>query len=89
MNLDDTIDKKTAKELNLKLMKYAPELPNFRAATKVETVMNKILNYKILIKGQITTYETPGKLMDLNEPSTSIKESRESLIPIPTKKFNK
>ena len=75
---NDVIDKKTAKELNLKLMHYGTELPNFRANTKIETLINKLNDYKILIDGQIISANATGFI---NQSSITTKEPKESLIP--------
>ena len=67
-------------------MHYGTELPNFRANTKIETVINKLNDYKILIDGQIIAANASGFI---NQSSTTTKETKESLIPIPSNKIKK
>ena len=59
-------------------MHYGTELPNFRANTKIEAVINKLNDYRILIDGQIIAANATGFT---NQSSTTTKETKESLIP--------
>ena len=84
MDKDEVIDKKTAQKLNTQLMKFDTKLANFRANTKIETVINKLNDFKILIDAQIIAANATGVI---NQSSTTTKDQKESLIPIPSNKI--
>jgi hypothetical protein len=83
MDKDDVIDKKTAQKLNSQLMKYDTKLANFKANTKIKTVINKLNDFKTLIDAQVVANNATGLT---NESTISTKKQKDSLIPIPSKK---
>jgi hypothetical protein len=84
MDNDYQIDKKTAQKLNTQLMKFDTKLANFRAKTKIETVLEKLNDFKTLIDAQIISSNATGFI---NQSSITTKEPKESLIPIPSNKI--
>jgi hypothetical protein len=82
MDKDDVIDKSTAQNLNSYLMKFDTKKASFKATYKIKTVISKLNDFKTLIDAQIVSANATGMA---NEPPTSARKQKESLIPIPTK----
>ena len=81
---NDVIDTSTAQNLNSQLMKYNTELPKFISGTKNKTVISKLNDYKTLIDAQVLASKSTGIS---NEPPTSVREHKESSIPIASNKI--
>ena len=82
MDKNDLIDITTAQNINSQLMKYDTEKANFRSKTKIKTVISKLNDYKTLIDAQVLASKST---CITNEPPTSVREHKESSIPIPIK----
>ena len=67
-------------------MKYDTKLANFKANTKIKTVINKLNDFKTLIDAQIVANNATGMA---NEQSYSARGHKESSIPIAYNKHKK
>ena len=93
VNETDIIDKKTAKNINTEIQKYAI-LSNLCANTSIKKVLEKLNEYKILLDGQKVAYETTERFKELNSSPLKLlnnepEKHNETPIPILNNKSKK